>query len=121
MKRTFPVFLVFILISGSFFLFSCKGKNATTGSLTVTVQVKDSRPTVNLQVHLATTRENLENQVYVSSGYVDNNGSVIFRELLPNYYWYGVDGWADYGAAEVFNGYDGSVILWLNTPSAPKK
>lgn len=87
----------------------------------MTVQVKDNGPSADLQVRLATTRENLEKQVYVSSGYVDGNGSVIFRELLPNYYWYGVDGWDDYGAVEVFSGYDGSVILWLNTPSAPKK
>ena len=121
MKRTFPVFLAFILISGSFFLFSCKEKAATTGSLAITAQIKDVGPAANMMLYLAASHEDLDNKVYLNSQYTDGNGSVIFRELLPKYYWYRVDGYDDYGAAEVFNGYDGSVILWLNSPSSPIK
>jgi hypothetical protein len=120
MKRTFAVFLVLILISGSIFLSSCKGKDATTGSLTITALIKGIEPAADKQIGLATSRENLENKIYEATGYTNNNGSVIFRELLPKYYWYGIEGWSDYGAAEVFTGYDGSVILWLNSPSTPK-
>jgi hypothetical protein len=122
MKRTIAVFLAFILFSGFQFLVSCKQKDATTGSLTITAVSKESGPAANVQIYLATSRENLENKIYEATGWTDNNGSKIFRELLPKYYWYCVEGWDDYGAAEVFNGYDGSVFLWLNSPwSTPPK
>jgi hypothetical protein len=123
MKRTIPVFLVLILLSGAFFFYSCKGKEATTGTLSVTVRTKDSLTSVinALPIYLASSKENLDNQVYVANGWLDANGSKIFRDLLPNYYWYHVHGWDDYGAAEVFAGVDASVILWLNSPSSSKK
>ncbi|MCX6244475.1 MAG: hypothetical protein NTU98_07180 [Bacteroidetes bacterium] len=117
MKRSFTVFLAFMLISGSFFLSSCKEKTATTGSLAITALIKDGGPAANVQLFLAASREDLDNKNYMKSGYTNGAGSIIFRELPSAYYWYRVDGWDDYGAAEVFNGTDMSVILWLNTPS----
>lgn len=117
MKRRSAVFLAFIFISGSFFLFSCKEKEATTGSLAITALIKDVGPAANTQLFLASSREDLDNKIYMKSGYTDGGGTIIFRELKSTYYWYRIEGWDDYGAAEVFNGTDISVILWLNTPS----
>ena len=122
MKRLFPVFLAFMLLSGAFFFFSCKAKEATTGTLSITAYTKDGLVSASapVQIYLATSKINLDNKIYQTSGWLGANGSDIFRDLLPGYYWYRVDGWDDFGAAEVFAGVDASVILWLNTPSQNK-
>jgi hypothetical protein len=123
MKRTFPVFLTMILLSGAFFFFSCKGKVSTIGTLSVTTMTKDGNVSSAspVAIYLATSKANLDNKIYENTGWLDANGSKIFHDLFPKYYWYKVEGWDDYGAAEVFAGVDASVILWLNTPSSPKK
>ena len=123
MKRTFPVFLTMILLSGACFFFSCQGKEPTTGTLTVTVMTNNGNISSNtpVPIYLATSKENLDNKIYIATGWLSSNGSKIFRDLLPTYYWYGVEGWDDYGAAEVYAGVDASVILWLNSPSSPGK
>jgi len=123
MKRIFPVFLALILLSGASFFFSCKTKEPTIGTLTITVMTKDGSISGGnpIAIYLATSKENLDNKIYVTSGWLDSNKSKIFRDLLPTYYWYGVEGWDDYGAAEVYAGVDGSVILWLNSPSSSRK
>jgi len=74
-----------------------------------------------IAIYLATSKESLDNHIYEASGWLDGNESKIFRDLLPKYYWYRIEGWDDYGAAEVFAGVDASVILWLNSPSSSKK
>ncbi len=123
MKRTIPVFLALILLSGAVFFFSCKGKEATMGTLTITAMTKDSLGSVPtpMAIYIATSKENLDNNIYQASGWLNANMSKIFRDLLPTYYWYRVEGWDDYGAAEVYAGVDVSVILWLNSPSSSKK
>jgi hypothetical protein len=123
MNGTFPVFLILILLSGAFFFFSCKGKEPTTGTLTVTAMTNFGNISANtpIAIYLATSKKNLDNKIYVTSGWLNSNGSKIFRDLLPTYYWYCVEGWDDYGAAEVYTGVDASVILWLNSPSSPGK
>jgi len=123
MKRKFTVFLALILFSSAFFLFSCKGKIASTGTLSVTAMTKDGAPSPSAPpaIYLATSKENMDNKIYESSGWLDANGSKIFRDLLPKYYWYRVEGWNDVGASAVYAGFDESVILWLNSPSAAKK
>ncbi|TRZ72271.1 MAG: hypothetical protein D4R97_05980 [Bacteroidetes bacterium] len=123
MKRTFPVFLAIILLSGAFILFSCKAKEVTIGTLSVTTMTKDGTISTNtpVAIYLATSKADLDNKIYQNTGWLDTNGSKIFRDLLPTYYWYKVEGWDDYGAAEVYAGVDASVILWLNSPSSPKK
>lgn len=123
MKRTILVFLALILLSGTFLFSSCKGKVSTTGTLSVTARsqqaiISSDHP---VAIYLATSKENLDNKIYQSSGWLDANGSMIFRDLLPTYYWYRVEGWNDNGAAEVFAGVDASVILWLNSPTESKK
>jgi hypothetical protein len=123
MKRTIPVFLVLILVSGAFFLFSCKGKVSTTGTLTVIAMTTDGviSTSTPVQVYLALSKADLDNKNYVATGWLSSSGSKLFGDLLPKYYWYRVDGWDDFGAAEVFAGVDSSVILWLNTPTPSKK
>jgi len=123
MKRTIPVFLALILLSGASFLLSCKGKVATTGTLSITAMTKDGILSGAAQpaIYLATSKANLDNKIYERSGWLDAHGSIIFRELSPKLYWYRVEGWDDFGASQVYNGIDESVILWLNTPSSPKK
>jgi hypothetical protein len=121
MKRRFSVFLVFILLSSAFFLFSCAGKQATTGTLTVIAMAKDSIIPANTPIYLASSKENLDNKIYAASGWLDANASKIFRDLAPKYYWYRIEGWDNYGASEVFAGVDETVILWVNSPSPSKK
>ncbi|MGA3013428.1 MAG: hypothetical protein ABSD71_05280 [Bacteroidales bacterium] len=121
MKRTIHLFSILaILIAGSLF-FSCSQKQATNGTLTITAMAKDSIIPANTPIYLADSKVNLDNKVYISSGWLDANSSKIFRDLSPKYYWYKVEGWDNYGAAEVFAGVDASVILWLNSPSSPGK
>jgi hypothetical protein len=121
MKRAFPVFLVLVLLSGAFFLSSCKGKVSTFGTLSVTARTKDTISTgTPVRICLASSKENLENKIYLFANWSDANFSTIFRDLEPTYYWYRVEGWADYGAAEVFAGVDASVVIWLNTPEKAK-
>lgn len=123
MKRTFPVFLALIFLSGDFIFFSCKAKEVTIGTLSVTAMTKAGTVStaIPVAIYLATSKANLDNNIYQNTGWLDTNGSQIFRNLLPTYYWYKVEGWDDYGAAEVYAGVDSSVILWLNSPSSPKK
>lgn len=121
MKRTFQIFSIFaVLFAGSFF-FSCSQKQATNGTLTVTAMAKSSIIPANTPIYLANSKTNLDNKVYVSSGWLDANSSKIFRDLSPKYYWYKVEGWNNYGATEVFAGVDASVILWLNSQTTPGK
>ena len=120
MKRTFKVFLAFVMFSGIFILNSCKGKEATTGTLTITAMTNNGAPSIApgpVPVYLATSKSNLDNHIYVATGYLNSSGSVIFRGLTPNNYWYGVYGWNDSGASDVLAGIDESVYLWLNSPS----
>ncbi|MCX6246415.1 MAG: hypothetical protein NTW10_01670 [Bacteroidetes bacterium] len=123
MKRKFPVFLALILLSGAFFLFSCKEKAASTGTLSITAKNQTGVISSNasFQIYLASSKANLDNHIYSYTNWSDANASTIFRDLTPTFYWYRVEGWEDYGAIEVFSGVDASVILWLNTPSTKKK
>ena len=44
-----------------------------------------------------------------------------FVTFLRITYWFRVEGWNNYGASEVVDGVDESVIMWLNSPSSPGK
>jgi len=89
------------------------------GTLTITALKKDSTASAQLMICIAVSRENLDSKTYKDSSWTNSNSAVIFRDLQPGYYWYRVKGWDDYGASEVFSGFDESVILWLNSPSKP--
>jgi hypothetical protein len=120
MKNTFRIFFALLVFSSAFFFISCAGKQATTGTLTIIALAKDSIIPANTPIHLASSKENLDNKIYVASGWLDSNASKIFRDLAPKYYWFRVEGWDNYGASEVFAGVDETVILWLNTPINPE-
>ncbi len=111
MKHKIHGFLTFLLLSGGVLFFSCAQKQATTGSLTIVAMAQDSIIPVNTPIYLALSKANLDNKIYVSSGWLDANSSKIFRDLSPNYYWFRVEGWNNYGASGVFDGVDESVIL----------
>jgi hypothetical protein len=123
MKRTIPVFLALILVSGAFFFYSCKGKESTTGTLTILAMTNEGAISAStpVQVYLALSKADLDNKNYVGSGWLSSSGAKLFGDLLPKYYWYRVEGWDDFGAAEVIAGVDSRVILWLNTPTPSNK
>jgi hypothetical protein len=37
-------------------------------------------------------------------------------DLIPGYYWFGVPGWKNFGAVQVYAGIDQYVYLLLNAP-----
>ena len=117
MKRKFPLFLILMLISGVFLFTSCKDKSPIVGNLTVTAKKTATSLLSSMPIYLATSKENLDNGVYAVTGYLNANGSCQFRDLVPKYYWYRVEGYSDYGASEVYPGIDESVIIFLNSPS----
>jgi hypothetical protein len=51
----------------------------------------------------------------------DNTGKVRFLYLLPNYYWYRVHNWANYGAIQVYAGNDYYATLEVTSPFGHKK
>jgi hypothetical protein len=121
MKRKIPVFLVLILISGTFLFISCSDKAPIVGNLTVTAKTTSTGVSLtDTPIYLATSKDDLDNQISVIYSTLDANGSRQFRDLAPKYYWYKVQGWDDIGAVEVFAGTDESVILYLNSPSSKK-
>ena len=121
MKRKFSVFLALILISGTFLFISCKDKAPIVGNLTVTAKTTSTGVSLmDTPIYLATSKEDLDNQVYAINSTLDANGIRQFRDLVPKYYWYKVQGWDDIGAVEVFAGTDESVIIYLNSPSSKK-
>ena len=119
MKRIIKLFLISTFITGTFFLSTCKSTESTMGTLTITAIMKDSSASSPFLVYIANTRENLDKKIYLDSSWTNANSATIFRNLKPQYYWYRVKGWDDYGASEVYSGFDESVILWLNSPSNP--
>ena len=119
MKRIFLVFLISTVIAGTFFLTNCKSTESTMGTLTITAVMKDSSSSAPFLIYIANSSADLNNKVYRDSSWTNSNGSTIFRNLKPQYYWYRAKGWDDFGASEAFSGFDESVILWLNSPSKP--
>lgn len=121
MKRKFPVFLILLLLSGAFLFTACKDKAPTVGNLTVTARTTNATIVANTGIFLATSKDNLDNQVNIIYGTLNSTGSFQFRDLIPQYYYYRVQGYSDIGASEVFAGVDESVIIYLNSPSSSKK
>ena len=68
------------------------------------------------QVFLANSLSNLQQGNVLSSKWTDNKGFVFFIDLLPLFYWYGVEHWNDYGGAQVWAGYEHIVTLVVNSP-----
>ena len=121
MKPKAASFLIFLMIPGLFLFYSCADKPATLGNLTITAIAPDTVALSSLTVVMATSQDKFNSGSYGYYGTLNSSGSHQFRDLAPGYYWYRIEGWDDYGAAEVYAGVDGSVIIHLDSPSQTKK
>jgi len=117
MKKSMLIFFAFIMLSGVVFSPSCT-KNETTGTLTIYVSdFFTGLPIINEQVYLATSYANMQQGVYVATGWTDYNGMVFFGGISPATYWYDTQDWQDWGAVRTFAGVDQYVFLYVNTPA----
>jgi len=116
MKRIFPVFLYWYCFR-RLLLSSCKGKDPTIGTLTITVMTKDGSISGVTDSNLLATSKEISITRICSLRLLDSNNPDLPR-LLPTYYWYRVEGWDDYGAAEVTpDGWIGYLVV--NSPLPP--
>jgi len=114
MKKTTGVFITLIFISIMVFLSSCNKKDPTTGNLHLTVIDSVGTPMVSVMAAISTSRQNELQGIYTNTGWTDGSGNVTFVNLLPGYYWYGVPGWKNFGAVQVYAGLDQYVYLLMN-------
>jgi hypothetical protein len=111
-----------ILFSGLILTPSCTVTDPTFGTLTVTVYDPVTGIIVaDEEVYLATSLDNLKAGIYLKTGWTGSKGSIYFGDLPPAFYYFDTARWEDYGAAQVYAGIDQYVILYVNTPAAPKK
>jgi hypothetical protein len=120
MKLNVFDFLLLILVSGILYFSSCSSKNPTTGTLGITVIDNNGNPITYDNLYLATSLDNLRNSIYSDSMSTDNTGKARFLYLLPNYYWYRVHNWANYGAIQVYAGNDYYATLEVTDPASHK-
>jgi len=113
MKTKVRCIVVIFLVCGLYGLQSCSSKKEITGSLTVTVEDHQGNTIANEQVSIATSLDNLKNKVFLKAGYTDSNGTIMFRELAPQYYWYTTDHYKGIGADRVFSTVDQYVVLFV--------
>jgi hypothetical protein len=109
-------FLCAIIISTA-----CSGeKDPTTGNLHIAIVDSNNSPVRSIEVIIATTWADVSNGVSLATGWTNDDGKVVFYDLGPTYYWFGVRGWKDYGAAQVYAAQDHYVTLQLNRPASKK-
>ncbi|TSA25733.1 MAG: carboxypeptidase regulatory-like domain-containing protein [Bacteroidetes bacterium] len=116
MKKWIVLFSGFLLFASIVLFPSCSTKEATTGLLIIKVMDSNGEVVVGEQVYLATSYQNLQSGTYIGNKWTDQNGNVLFTDLVPGVYWYDTEHWEDYGAVQVYAGFDHMVILWVNTP-----
>lgn len=111
MNRIIGIFFTVLLVVGLTTTESCKSKDEVTGSLTVTVMNRQGQVIPNEPVSIATSLGNVSNKIFLYTANTDANGSIIFRQLTPQYYWYTTEHFKGFGAAQVFATVDSFVIL----------
>ena len=116
MKKTIVILFSLAFLSTMVFFPSCNTKEATTGNLHLTVIDSVGTPLSSMMSTIATSRQNEIMGNYSNTGWTDASGNVTFINLPPGYYWYGVPGWKNYGAVQVYAGLDQYVFLMLNVP-----
>lgn len=121
MKKTIGLLFTLGFLSTMVFFPSCNKKDATMGNLHINIIDSLGNTISGAQVQIATSRQNEIQGVYIKVAGTDASGIVTFIDLLPGYYWYGVSGWKDHGAVDVYAGIDQYVYLMLNSPILPKK
>ena len=116
MRKWFTVFLSVIVFGGLTLMPSCKVEEPTSGILVITVMDSYGNLVTGEQVYIATSYQNLQTGHYYARGWTDELGEVLFMDLPPVYFWYDTEHWEDYGATQVYVGFEHYVILWVNTP-----
>jgi hypothetical protein len=111
MKTFMRIFILLVLVMGLYGLQSCSSKNEVTGSLTITVMDQQGNIISGEVVSIATSLENAKNKVFVKTGYTDTAGSIMFRELAPQYYYFATEHYKGIGADKVSATVDQYVIL----------
>jgi hypothetical protein len=117
MKKTIGVFTILLFLSTVIFFPSCNKKDPTVGNLHLTVIDSVGTPMVSSMAAISTSRQNELRGIYTNTGWTDGSGNVFFVDLVPGYYWYGVPGWKNFGAIQVYAGLDQYVYLLLNSPN----
>jgi len=122
MKRKLSMIFTVVTLCSLVFTPSCTVKDPTFGNLTVAVYNPATGLYIaNEQVYLATSLADLQNGIYIKTGWTDFNGLIYFGELAPGYYYYDTYDWEDYGGSMVYAGSDYYVTLSVNTPRPLKK
>jgi hypothetical protein len=117
MYRKIIVLLAVFISAGLVFSTSCTEPPPDKGSLGIKVlRASDGLPVQSELIYISRSYQDLENKIHLDSNWTDSNGFFRFRQKNPGFYWYDTQHWEDYGAAEVLNGIDADVILWVNTP-----
>jgi hypothetical protein len=121
MRKSFFLIFSTLTFCGLILFAGCNSKNATTGTITITVlDYRTNLPIPNELVYIATGYNNLKNHVWINSIYTDVNGKAFFHDLSPIVIFYDTEHWENYGAIQVYAGIDQSVILYVNTPALKK-
>jgi hypothetical protein len=122
MRKVKSTFIVLAILCGFLVLTSCAKEDvATVGNLHVTIVDVNGQPITGVEVLLSSNLLNQYQGVILFSGWTDDSGRVNFNDLNPEYYWYGVRAWKDFGAVMVYSGLDTYVELQLNSPVNKKK
>jgi hypothetical protein len=116
MKKATGAFLTIALLSTMIFIASCNKADPTVGNLHITVIDSIGTPVPGVQAAISTSRQNEIDGIFTNTGWTDASGMVKFQDLVPGFYWYGVPGWKNFGAVEVYAGIDQYVYLILNSP-----
>lgn len=110
------------MIAGFLTFSSCSDPDPTFGTLTIIVYNPSNGTVItNEQVYLATSLNNLKQGIYIKNAWTNNLGLVYFGDLPPGFYYYDTEHWEDYGATQLYAGFDFYVHLYVNTPASPKK
>jgi len=116
MKKWIIVTISLLLFTLAATLPSCTEDQPTDGILVIQVVDTNGVAIIGEQVYLATSLANLQNGIYISNNWTNDNGVVWFSNLLPLHYWYDTEHWEDYGGAQVWAGIEHIVTLRVNTP-----
>jgi len=117
MKHKLLVFFSVLLFTSLIISPSCKTEDPIFGTLTITAYNPVTGAVVpNIQINVAKSLAELKAGSYYRTGWTNDKGEIYFGEMPPMFYYYGAQGWDDYGAVQVDAGNDFYVHLYLNTP-----
>jgi hypothetical protein len=116
MKKKLLFLITLILFCGIMVTPSCKTEDPTFGTLTITVFDPATGAVMpNLKINIAKSLAELQSGTFFRSSWTDSKGQVYFGDLAPAYYYYGADGFDDFGALQIYAGNDFNVHFYPNT------